>query len=93
VDVSTRDLRRAKGDGVSRSSELVSIEMRPNPRQRCFTGACRAFGMGVQCMTSHLDEDAGPVLDMLTKEFDREVFRLNEKCVATLRALRRNARL
>jgi len=44
-------------------------------------------------MAAHLNEDAGPVLDMLAKELHREVFCLDEEGIAALRALRSNARL
>ena len=58
-----------------------------DPGQRCFTGACCAFGMGMERMRAHLDEHAGPVLDVFAQQFDREVFGLDEEGIATLRAL------
>src|SRR5690242_14696817 len=64
-----------------------------DPGERCFTRAYCAFGMRVQSVGAHLDEHAGPVLNMLTEEFDREVLRLDEEGIATLRALRSDARL
>jgi len=48
--------------------------------------------MGVQCMTSHLDEDTGLVLDVLAEELHREVFCLDEEGIPAFCALWRDSR-
>jgi hypothetical protein len=43
--------------------------------------------MGMQRVTTHLDEDDGTVQDVLAKQLDAEVLGLDEDSVATFRTL------